>query len=184
MAHSKSHGFTLIELMIVVAIVGMLVSLAVPVYQDYSARAKLAEVINLIEDRPHTCRRLLQRKLKPPGQSRQPGHRYQLGSQPLPGRRHHCHGGCRRRQLFHHLSGRQPWWLIRPRHTGLEGPGLGWRSHEVGLHRRHAALSISAARLPTLMGCWGRRVDAGEPGSQESGQAVAGQRTGSRCWNW
>lgn len=47
MAHSKSHGFTLIELMIVVAIVGLLVSLSVPVYQDYSARAKLAEVINL-----------------------------------------------------------------------------------------------------------------------------------------
>jgi type IV pilus assembly protein PilA len=47
MATRTSQGFTLIELMIVVAIVGMLVSLSVPVYQDYSARSKLAEVISL-----------------------------------------------------------------------------------------------------------------------------------------
>ncbi len=47
MAQHKSQGFTLIELMIVVAIVGLLVSLSVPVYQDYTARTKLAEVIQL-----------------------------------------------------------------------------------------------------------------------------------------
>jgi type IV pilus assembly protein PilA len=38
-------GFTLIELMIIVAIVAILGSLALPAYQDYSVRAKMAEVI-------------------------------------------------------------------------------------------------------------------------------------------
>jgi type IV pilus assembly protein PilA len=41
------HGFTLIELMIVVAIVGILAAVALPAYQDYTARAQMAEALSL-----------------------------------------------------------------------------------------------------------------------------------------
>ena len=47
MARRTARGFTLIELMIVIAILGILLAIAIPAYSDYTVRARVSEGLNV-----------------------------------------------------------------------------------------------------------------------------------------
>jgi type IV pilus assembly protein PilA len=65
--HRLARGFTLIELMITVAIIGILASVALPAYQDYTIRAKMSEVMLAMSSCRTSITEVYQNGGSPPG---------------------------------------------------------------------------------------------------------------------
>ncbi|MGH8621395.1 MAG: pilin [Burkholderiales bacterium] len=62
-----ANGFTLIELMITVAIIGIIAGIALPAYQDYTVRAKMSEVILAMSGCRASVQEVYQSGGSPPG---------------------------------------------------------------------------------------------------------------------
>jgi type IV pilus assembly protein PilA len=69
----KEHGFTLIELMIVVSIISILASIAIPSYQNYTVRAQIAEAMMLAADLEKNIKEVYQAKGAFPANNREAG---------------------------------------------------------------------------------------------------------------
>ena len=60
------QGFTLIELMIVVAIIGILAAIALPAYQDYTVRAKVSEIMIAASGQKNTVAEFFETRMQMP----------------------------------------------------------------------------------------------------------------------
>jgi type IV pilus assembly protein PilA len=77
---TNQQGFTLIELMIVIAIVGILAAVALPAYQDYTIRAKMSEPMALLGEAKTSVAEYFIANGSMPGTAEQAGLRTDIGT--------------------------------------------------------------------------------------------------------